>query len=149
MKWVSLAGLALSVFALTSCGGGSKATSDVPATTVVRTVVQTTVVEKTATAPAEPPVTTTPATTTTQNDSGSFTMPDEVGQILQDAQDDIQRVSGNPIFFSHSTDATGDGRHQILDADWKVCSQNIPAGTAVDQDSDISFAVVKTYEDCP
>ncbi len=76
-------------------------------------------------------------------------MPDEVGKGLQTAQDDIQRVSGNPVFFSDSTDATGADRLQILDADWKVCTQNISAGKTVGQDADISFGAVKLSEQCP
>lgn len=76
-------------------------------------------------------------------------MPNEVGMGLQAAQDDIQRVSGDPVFFSHSTDATGAGRHQILDRDWQVCSQNVAPGVQANLDSDISFAVVRTTEKCP
>jgi hypothetical protein len=48
----------------------------------------------------------------------TFVMPNEVGKVLQDPQDDIQQVSGNPIFITRSVDATGRGRHQILDRDW-------------------------------
>ena len=76
-------------------------------------------------------------------------MPNEVGKVLQTAQDDIQRVSDNPIFFTHSTDAAGQGRHQILDSDWRVCSQNIAAGKRVSQKTDITFSVVKIDEACP
>jgi hypothetical protein len=85
-----------------------------------------------------------PATST-----GMFTMPNEVGKGLQAAQDDIQSVSGNPLFFTDSTDASGAGRLQILDRDWKVCSQNVPTGQSVNQDSGISFAAVKLAETCP
>lgn len=80
--------------------------------------------------------------------ASSFTMPNEVGRNLQDAQDDVQAVSGNPLFFTRSTDATGAGRHQILDRDWKVCSQNVPAGTSVGAEADIVFSVVKLTERC-
>jgi hypothetical protein len=76
-------------------------------------------------------------------------MPNEVGKILQAAQDDIQRVSGNPIFFTSSTDATGAGRHQILDRDWWVCTQSVAAGTKVGPDARIDFGVVRTSETCP
>lgn len=79
---------------------------------------------------------------------GAFTMPNEVGQNLQDAQDDIQRVSGNPIFFTHSHDVSGQGRMQILDGDWKVCTQNVRAGQQAGQNAFITFGVVKTYENC-
>ena len=78
-----------------------------------------------------------------------FTMPNEVGANLQGAQDDIQRVSGNPLFITRSKDATGAGRHQILDRNWKVCSQNVPPGTSVDQSAAITFGAVKLTESCP
>jgi hypothetical protein len=81
-------------------------------------------------------------------DDGSFIMPNEVGQILQDAQDDIQRVSGDPIFFTHSHDDLG-SRHQILDADWKVCDQNVAPGTTASAIEHIDFGVVKIGESCP
>ncbi len=76
-------------------------------------------------------------------------MPNEVGKGLQAAQDDLQRVSRNPVFISRSTDATGAGRHQILDRDWKVCGQTPAAGTTVAATGDVSFAAVKLGENCP
>ena len=76
-------------------------------------------------------------------------MPNEVGANLQGAQDDIQRVSGNPLFITRSEDATGAGRHQILDRNWKVCSQNVPPGKRVDQSIEITFGAVKLTESCP
>lgn len=75
-------------------------------------------------------------------------MPNELGKNLQDAQDDVQAASGNPLFFTRSSDATGAGRHQILDRDWKVCAQNVPAGTSVSDEADIVFSVVKLDESC-
>ena len=81
--------------------------------------------------------------------ASKFTMPNEVGANLQGAQDDIQRVSGNPLFITRSKDATGAGRHQVLDRNWKVCSQNVPTGTSVDQSVGITFGAVKLAESCP
>jgi hypothetical protein len=81
-------------------------------------------------------------------DVGSFAMPNEVGQVLQDAQDDIQRVSGDPIFFTHSHDLRGD-RFQVLDANWKVCDQNVGPGEHVSAIGHIDFGVVKLEESCP
>jgi hypothetical protein len=95
------------------------------------------------------PTTSTTHPPVTDTGSADFVMPDEVGKILQAAQDDIQRVSGNPVFFTSSTDATGAGRHQVLDRDWQVCSQSVPAGTNVGQDARLDFGVVKTDETCP
>jgi hypothetical protein len=57
-------------------------------------------------------------------------------------------VSGDPIFFSHSPDLLGD-RFQILDADWQVCTQNVPAGQPVGAFAHIDFGVVKVYKSCP
>ena len=110
-----------------------------------------------ASIPTPPPTTPTPTTISSDSSAvdggatgdGSFVVPNEVGKVLQDAQDDLQRVSRDPVFFSHSQDATGQGRHQILDRDWKVCSQNVAPGTRVPFDAHIVFDVVKLDETCP
>jgi hypothetical protein len=78
----------------------------------------------------------------------SWTMPNEVGRVLQTAQDDIQRVTGNPLFVTHSTDARG-SRSQVLDSNWKVCGQNIRAGQQFDSSTRITFSAVKLSETCP
>jgi PASTA domain len=75
-------------------------------------------------------------------------MPNMVGKVLQDAQDEIQRVSGNPHFVTSSIDATGQGRHQILDRNWKVCSQSVPAGESFSATTHITLNVVKLSESC-
>ncbi len=99
------------------------------------------------TSSAAPPASTSAATS---GSGPSFVMPNEVGKVLQEAQDDIQRVSRDPVFYTSSTDATGRARHQILDRDWKVCSQNVPAGERVDRATIlITFSVVKLAETCP
>jgi uncharacterized lipoprotein len=90
-----------------------------------------------------------PSATSSDAANDTFAMPNEVGKVLQTAQDDIQRVSGNLIFITHSTDATGQSRLQIFDRDWKVCKQNIASGKRVSQDADINFSVVKIEESCP
>lgn len=99
-------------------------------------------------APSSPAAVETPTPTPSGGD-GSFVMPNEVGKVLQTAQDDLQRVSHDPVFFSHSKDATGQGRFQVLDRDWKVCSQNVPSGRKVAFDAHIVFNVVKLDESCP
>jgi hypothetical protein len=81
-------------------------------------------------------------------DDGSWVMPNEIGNDLQAAQDDLQRVSGDPIFFSHSHDLLGD-RFQILDSDWQVCNQNVAPGERVSAVAHVDFGVVKVYESCP
>ncbi len=78
-----------------------------------------------------------------------WAMPNEVGTNLQDAQNAIQKLTGDLIFFTSSHDVSGKGRHQILDKDWKVCSQNIPAGDPITIGSKIDFGTVKVGEPCP
>lgn len=79
----------------------------------------------------------------------SWTMPNQVGADLQASQDRIQAISGNPFFYTASRDATGQSRFQILDADWQVCSQKPQAGTTFDENTLITFFVVKDDEECP
>lgn len=107
--------------------------------------------------PATPPPTSHSATSETSKrttaapggGNGSFTMPTEVGKGLQAAQDDVQRVSHDPLFITHSKDATGAGRFQILDRDWRVCDQDVQPGRKVNTDTRITFSVVKLDESCP
>lgn len=79
----------------------------------------------------------------------SWTMPNEIGKGLQRAQDDIQALTGDAIFFTYSTDALGLNRHQVLDSNWLVCSQTPTAGTTITASTRITFAVVKLTEKCP
>jgi hypothetical protein len=76
-------------------------------------------------------------------------MPNLVGTNLQQAQNRIQTLTGGAIFFTNSHDATGKSRNQILDADWKVCTQNVAAGTPITTDTKIDFGAVKLAENCP
>lgn len=78
----------------------------------------------------------------------SWVMPDLVGSNLQDAQDAIQSLTGFGIAVTISHDATGDGRNQVLDRNWKVCSQNLRPGTAITADTRIDFGTVKLEERC-
>ncbi len=76
-------------------------------------------------------------------------MPNLVGSNLQQAQDQIQALTGNAIFITTSHDATGKNRNQVLDSNWKVCSQNIAAGTPITTGTKIDFGAVKLAESCP
>jgi cytoskeletal protein RodZ len=82
-------------------------------------------------------------------DPGSWTMPDMTGVGLQSAQDQMQALTGDPMFFTDSTDASGAGRAQVLDSNWQVCSQTPAPGTKITGDSRVSFAAVKLSESCP
>lgn len=74
------------------------------------------------------------------------TVPDFVGMGLQSAQDAAQK-QGFSTLKSH--DSLGRDRHQILDRDWKVCSQNVKAGTTTSTDTQLDFGAVKLDETCP
>jgi hypothetical protein len=78
-----------------------------------------------------------------------WTMPDLVGTDLQGAQDAIQSVSNGEVFFSSSTDLTGQGRAQLSDRNWTVCSSTPLAGTSFTTSTEIDFGVVKDSETCP
>ena len=94
------------------------------------------------------PASAAPASAAPAQSSTSFTMPNEVGHVLQDAQDDLQSVSGNSAYYSKSHDLLGN-RHQILDRDWQVCTQNIAEGATVSESDTVDFGVVKLSESCP
>jgi glyoxylate carboligase len=76
-------------------------------------------------------------------------MPNAVGMVLQDAQDLMQKLTANPVYITKSHDVRFT-RLQILDKDWKVCSQNVKKGTKFNPASTtIDFGVVKLAENCP
>lgn len=92
----------------------------------------------------------TPATSTTSKGTGSTpakrTVPNFVGMGLQSAQDTAQ---AHGFYSLKSHDSAGRDRMQILDRDWKVCSQNVKAGTAASTDTELDFGAVKLTETCP
>ncbi|WP_404962549.1 hypothetical protein [Streptomyces sp. 147326] len=73
-------------------------------------------------------------------------VPDFAGQVLQSAQNNAQ-AAGFYLLSSH--DALGKNRHQVLDRNWKVCTQTPAAGTATATDTKIDFGTVKNEESCP
>jgi beta-lactam-binding protein with PASTA domain len=79
----------------------------------------------------------------------SATMPNLVGSNLQKAQDKIQALLNDPMYLTTSHDATGQKRQQIDDSNWKVCTQNVPAGQQIGMKSTIDFGAVKNDESCP
>ncbi|WP_081343432.1 PASTA domain-containing protein [Mycobacteroides chelonae] len=77
-------------------------------------------------------------------------MPDLRGQTLQAAQDQMQALTGNPAFFTSSSDATGAGRMQVLDRGWQVCSSTPAPGESFTDSTPVDFAVVRiNSETCP
>lgn len=100
---------------------------------------------------SEPPPApeTPPETPPEEQPAQQWPMPDVVGQVLQDAQDQIQALTGGGVFFTNSHDLSGQDRNQVLDANWKVCAQNIEPGAAITSASLIDVGVVKLDETCP
>ncbi len=86
-----------------------------------------------------------PAPTPAQS---SWTMPNLVGSNLQEAQNTIQRLTKFGIAVTTSHDATGAERQQVLDRNWRVCSQNIPPGATINTSTMIDFGAVKLSESC-
>ncbi len=119
-----------------STGPHQPPTPPVPATTTV--------------APAGEPAPTAPTVATPAGEPArQWTMPNLVGMTVQQAQDSIQALTGGGIIISTSHDASGRGRNQLLDANWKVCSQNVAAGARIDGNTRIDFGAVKLSESCP
>ena len=107
-------------------------------------------VAPTAALPSLPPTTVpppSPVPTTQAAPVVDFAMPSVVGMDLQSAQDLIQT---NGVFLSLSHDLLGT-RNQVLDANWRVCTQNVAAGQRVtgDVEGAIDLGVVKLEETCP
>jgi poly(3-hydroxybutyrate) depolymerase len=80
----------------------------------------------------------------------SWQMPDLIGMDLQGAQDMVQSATGGEVWFSSSTDLTGQGRAQFSDRNWQVCTSTPPPGATITASTDIDFGVVRVeVEDCP
>jgi hypothetical protein len=83
-------------------------------------------------------------------DAQTWVMPDLRGKDLQAAQDAVQALTSDAVFFTKSHDLTGAGRHQLLDRDWQVCTQNVAPGATFDATANIDFGVVRAAsERCP
>jgi hypothetical protein len=146
MKRTTTLGLLLSAgLALAGCGGGEPDASAAPAT-VTETVEAPAPAPSPSPAPAPVPA---PATQTPSAAASTvdFTMPNMVGMNLQVAQNTMQ---ANGVMYSVSHDLLGI-RNQVLDGNWQVCNQSIPAGQQVvgDVEGRIDFGVVKLEERCP
>jgi hypothetical protein len=74
------------------------------------------------------------------------TVPDFVGMGLQSAQDKAQELG---FYGLDSHDALGRDRMQAFDRNWKVCSQNVKAGTTENTGTRLDFGAVKLEEECP
>ena len=79
----------------------------------------------------------------------SWAMPNLVGKDLQGAQDAIQSLTHDAVWYSSSTDLTGQGRAQIVDRNWTVCSSTPAPGATFTTTTAIDFGVVRDTEACP
>ena len=135
---------------LAGCGGGSGSavTSTVTATSSITVTYSS--AQQSATAPMAPaeslPADTAPAAVAPAD---SWIMPSVIGKTLQRAQDDLQALTGNPMFVSTSEDLTGEGRQQVMDRNWQVCSSSPPPGSAFTSQTNVVFGVVRDSETCP
>jgi hypothetical protein len=64
------------------------------------------------------------------------------------AKREILRLTDYNVSTLRSHDASGAGRAQFWDPDWKVCSQNVPPGGRITTTTIIDFGVVKIREHC-
>jgi hypothetical protein len=76
----------------------------------------------------------------------TFRMPKLVGKNLQTAQDQLQ---ARRSYLLDEQDATGQHRVQVIDRDWKVCSQKPSAGKQVLITIVVRLTAVKLDEKCP
>lgn len=129
-------------------GRTTTAGSAEPAPTVTRTVTVT--VSPAAAPDADAPATEAAAPARAQapapSEAERATVPDFVGMVLQTAQDTAQAEG---FFLLTSHDSTGAGRMQVLDRNWRVCSQSRAAGTSVPTSTTLDFGAVKLEESCP
>ena len=151
----NLAWSACAVFgavSLGACGGGGTT----PATTVTQTVIRETVTVSPSSTPAPPPAPAKPAPSTPDAAVAAspeavpapelFVMPKLVGVNLQLAQDTLQSVGS---YVLDQEDASGLGRIQVNDSNWKVCSQRPKAGASVPIETVVLLTSVKLAEECP
>lgn len=76
----------------------------------------------------------------------TFTMPNLVGMNLQKAQDELQDLGS---YVLSQDDATGKGRFQMSDRNWKVCSQDQEPGRVLSIAELVNVEAVKLDESCP
>jgi len=76
----------------------------------------------------------------------TFKLPNLVGENLQYAQDELQALGS---WVLDQQDASGLGRYQVRDSNWKVCTQKPAAGKVVPVDTLVVLGAVKLDERCP
>jgi hypothetical protein len=76
----------------------------------------------------------------------TFVMPNLIGKNLQGSQDLLQSLGS---YLMSQEDATSRGRVQLLDRNWKVCSQDPAPGEQVPVETLVTLWNVKNGESCP
>ncbi len=127
-------------FAVTACSTGDPA----PAKTVV--IIETQAPADEPIAVDSPSAKADTATKKADKAEETFTMPKVTGMVLQDAQDELQSLDS---YLMDQEDAMGWSRMQLLDANWKVCTQHPAAGKKVPVSTVVKLASVKLSENCP
>lgn len=94
---------------------------------------------------ASPSTSSTSSVPPTSTVAETFVMPSLVGMVLQDAQDSLQAKGS---YLLDQRDASGKGRLQILDDNWKVCSQSPAPGTKTSVSDMVTLSSVKLSERC-
>lgn len=148
------------VVAVSAMRGGGSEPEAAPQAVAVITATATVTVEVPAPTPdvTTPPVSTEPVEdapieATPDSDDWeetahpeTFKMPKLVGKNLQLAQDKLQSLGS---WVLDQEDASGLDRFQILDSNWKVCSQKPKAGKVVSVNTVVVLKSVKLDEKCP
>ena len=142
-RWAKIAAPVVIFLLIAGALGSGSKKSDVSATA---TTAQTSATVASATSSTLSTTTTAAAITPVPTTSApKALMPNVVCRNLQEAQDTIQRAG---VFLSRSQDATGQGRHQILDKDWLVVQQSPSPGTPITENQPL-LSVVKYGESNP
>lgn len=132
--------------ALAACSSTTNAALNQPAKTTATSKAAAPTTHTAAAMPSTSTAATTPAPApTTATSDSNATLPNLVGQGLVAAQNSAQ-AAGFTNVTSH--DALSSGRVQIIDSNWKVCSQSPTPGTSP-VSTTVDLGVVKTDETCP
>lgn len=137
---LGIAGIATTV-ALTGCAGTPAAVQ----TVTVSASPSTDASSPESATPSEEPSTQPPAPSPTETVE-KFVMPKVTGMVLQTAQDLLQSKGS---YLMDQQDASGLGRIQVLDSNWKVCTQKPKAGAKVPIETIVVLGAVKLDEKCP
>ncbi|MCW2788178.1 MAG: hypothetical protein JWP56_481 [Aeromicrobium sp.] len=142
MKRIAIATVLLALATLGACA--SEAVTETSAETTAAPVASEEPGLQPADEPGEEPAVDAESSASTEVET--FTMPNLVGKNLQAAQDELQARGS---YILSQDDATGQGRFQVLDSNWKVCSQDRKAGQEFDLAEMVNLTAVKLNETCP